>query len=293
MENASKALIIVASTLIGVMLLSFMVYMFKRFNTTAKETDARLEQREIDEINSKFLGYETGGEHTDGDSFTITYNRQHGSSSTTVDSKQYKYGQLFGSATGLPPTIFTSDEHYRKSLIVASQSLNVVSDVVSAINDAIDTNNRNNNNYKYNSLEVQNSVEIIVDLGSYYTEFNFNKIGSNQYRYLVIEPNENVNPKYVYGFSASEISDDKQSNVNLNFVNSGANRNNINVYDMLTELRDTHVIRDSLKTYTVYKYYFYGEIRKNDFTGLIESVKFTLTKDNNFDLRNQNIEDYL
>ena len=53
---------------------------------------------------------------------------------------------------------------------------------------------------------------------------------------------------------------------------------------MLEELRDTKVIEDrSLKSYTVHKYYFFGEVVFNDFTGLIETVKFSLVEDKKFD----------
>lgn len=286
MENASKALIIVASVLIGIMLLSFMVFMFKRFNSTAKDTDKRLEQREIDEINSKFTGYETGS-HSLEDSFFITYNRQ--SVDGSVNTQEINYKKLFGTSSS--STRGVSDDYYNKALIVASQDLNTVSDVVSAINDAIDTNNRNSNNYLYNSVEIQNSVEVIVDLGNNYTEFNFNKVGAtSQFQNLIIEPSRNVKAKHIYGFNKSfggkEISSmNKETRAKtLTFENDSAKSgyNSIKTYDMLAELRDTKIIVDSLKSYTVHKYYFFGEIKFNDLTGLVETVKFTLVKDNFF-----------
>ena len=41
MENASKALIFAASTIIAIIILSFMVYIFRRFGATAKSTEKR------------------------------------------------------------------------------------------------------------------------------------------------------------------------------------------------------------------------------------------------------------
>ena len=290
MENASKALIIVASVLIGIMLLSFMVYMFKRFNTTAKDTDTRLEERTIEEINSKFVGYETGSHSLD-DIYTITYARQNAGGS--VVSNNYKYKELFGTASNPSKTI-TNDEDYRKSLRVAAQDLNNVSDVVSAINDAIDVNSKNSNNYLYNSVEIQNSVEIIVDLGEKeYKDFNFNKVAgtTTQFQNLIIEPNRNVKAKYVYGFNKMFSGQNvltgmtkKTRAQNLVFENDKTKSgfNAVKVYDMLKELRDTKLIQDGLKSYTVYKYYFFGTVNHNSDTGLIDSITFNLVKDYSF-----------
>ncbi len=285
MENASKALIFAASVLIGIMLLSLMVYTFKSYNSTAKETEKRLSQREIAEINAKFLDYDTGSHNLD-DIFTITYVRQNLTGDT--QSKTFKYKELFGTYSN-PNRNITNDDYYRKSLIVASQDLNTVSDVVSAINDAIDTNCRNSNNYLYNEVEIQNSVEIIVDLGEQeYKDLNFNKpsgAAPNQFRYLIIEPSRNVKAKHIYGFNrivgGKDVIDgmDKETRANtLTFEDNNA----IKTYDMLEELRDTKIIQDELKSYTVHKYYFFGEIHTNDRTGLIDSVKFTLINDYDF-----------
>ena len=264
MENASKALIFAASILIGVMLLSFLVYIFGRFGDTAKVTDEKLSQRVIDSFNAKFSSYETGGNHSVSDKIGITTVKSDGTSETIY--KKYS-------------DIFSSSYSNNRALISVSQRLNTVADVVSAINDAIDVNDRNNDGYLYNGLEVQNSVEIIVDLGSeYYSKFNFNKIDGTPYQYLVIEPNKSVRAKNVYGFNS--LKNTKEERVD-NFIIK--DENTINVYDMLEELRDTKVISDKNKKYTVYKYYFFGEVFKNEYTDLVDSVRFTLVKDKKFD----------
>ena len=269
MENASKALIFAASILIGVMLLSFLVYIFGRFGDTAKVTDEKLSQRVIDSFNAKFSSYETGGTHSEDDEFGVTQVGLYGEIGNT---KYFSYDDVF-------KKIGISDDNYKSALISISQRLNKTSDVISAINDAIDVNDRNNNGYLYNGLEAQNSIEIIVDLGDKYTDFRFNKPnGTQQYRYLVIEPNKSVRAKNVYGFNS--IENTKEKRVGKFEV---TDENTIKVYNMLEELRDTKVISDKNKKYTVYKYYFFGEVFKNEYTDLIDSVRFTLVKDKKFD----------
>lgn len=289
MENASKALLIAASTLIGIMILSLMVYLFGRFGETAKDTENRYSQEELDRLNAKFVGYETGGTHTPADTFDITYARTSGAASST---RTISYHTLFDTSN------LVDENYYNKALIGASQNLKTISSVVTCINDAIDTNYQNNNSYAYNNLEVQNTVEVIVDLGSSYkNEFNFSAIKSSpstHYQYLVIEPSPNVKSKHIYGLTSAHTltetgnnTDDKRANVS-NFSSiyfndkSNSNYNAISVYDMLDELRDTKAIIQDGKNYMVYKYYFFGEVFTNEVTGLIETVKFTLIKDKNF-----------
>ena len=99
---------------------------------------------------------------------------------------------------------------------------------------------------------------------------------------LVIEPNKNVEAKFVYG----------QNNINTSSSNNTENKNNnvesfdtskkINVYDILTELRETKIVKTDMQTASVYQYYFIGQTFINEYTNLIETVKFTLIKDQNF-----------
>ncbi len=284
MENASKALIMAAGVLIGIVILSFMLYIFRRFEITSRETDNRFSEREIEAFNAKFEGYETGGNHNTDDTISVTYARTNYSG--TWVTKEAKYSELFRSA---PNSVESSNEEvYNRLLLAASKSLNTASDVVTAINDAIDINDRNNNSYKYStgsdSLEVQNSVEIIVDLNGYQNSFNFfAKNGvSGACKYLVIEPNKNVEAKFIYG----------QNNINTSSSNNTENKNNnvesfdtskkINVYDILTELRETKIVKTDMQTASVYQYYFIGQTFINEYTNLIETVKFTLIKDQNF-----------
>lgn len=57
MENASKALIIAAEVLIGVMILSIGAYLFAKFANYSKENYQIIEDRQIAEFNNQFLKY--------------------------------------------------------------------------------------------------------------------------------------------------------------------------------------------------------------------------------------------
>lgn len=62
MENASKALLMAAAVLVGIMLLSLGVYLFSIFGNFGGQISNRIEQKQIDEFNSKFYKYEESQE---------------------------------------------------------------------------------------------------------------------------------------------------------------------------------------------------------------------------------------
>lgn len=57
MENASKALLMAAGVLIGLLVLSLAVYLFVSFGTTSAELHKQNEQYQIDQFNSQFTSY--------------------------------------------------------------------------------------------------------------------------------------------------------------------------------------------------------------------------------------------
>lgn len=57
MENASKALIIAAEVLLGVMLISFGVYVFNNFGNYSTETTQKIVDTQIAEFNEQFLKF--------------------------------------------------------------------------------------------------------------------------------------------------------------------------------------------------------------------------------------------
>jgi hypothetical protein len=276
MENASKALIFAASVLIAVMLFAFMFYMFRHFGNIAQNTYDLMDTEEVDAFNSQFLNYATT------DSATISKTTTDGS--IIVDST-VEYKKVFSN-----PSVY-SGERYTKALIAASQNLNKVTDIVSAVNLAISINDENNNSYKYNTnLEVASSVEIIVDLGS--NTFGFSSYGTNgnsHYRYLLIEPNSKVKANNIYGISTNYVLNSqtlenkyKTKYERATTLFNNITSNNVSTYKMLAELRDSKVINYDNKSYTIYKYYFEGSYEINETTGLIDSVKFKLIEDKNF-----------
>ena len=62
MENASKALLMAATVLVGVMILSLGVYLFSIFGNFGGQISDRIEQKQIDEFNSQFYKYENSEE---------------------------------------------------------------------------------------------------------------------------------------------------------------------------------------------------------------------------------------
>lgn len=58
MENASKALLMAAGVLIGLLVLSLMVYLFASFATTSAQMHQENKQQQIDQFNSQFVTYE-------------------------------------------------------------------------------------------------------------------------------------------------------------------------------------------------------------------------------------------
>lgn len=58
MENASKALLMAASILVGVLLISIGVYLFTVFGNSGAKISERITQSQIDQFNAQFTKYE-------------------------------------------------------------------------------------------------------------------------------------------------------------------------------------------------------------------------------------------
>ena len=57
MENASKALLMAAGVLIGILIISLGVYLFANFGGTSSQIHANIEQNQIEQFNSQFTTY--------------------------------------------------------------------------------------------------------------------------------------------------------------------------------------------------------------------------------------------
>lgn len=64
MENASKALIMAAGILIGVIIITIGVYVFINFGDTSKEIQKQIDARVLAEFNNNFTKYEGSNEIT-------------------------------------------------------------------------------------------------------------------------------------------------------------------------------------------------------------------------------------
>ena len=60
MENASKALIMAAAVLLGIMLLSLMVYVFTRAGDFYTEQDKRKQAQDLQKFNARYEAYANG-----------------------------------------------------------------------------------------------------------------------------------------------------------------------------------------------------------------------------------------
>ena len=67
MENASKALLMAATVLVGVLLLSLGVYLFTVFGNFSADMTKELTQKDIDEFNAQFIKYESYKDETSGE----------------------------------------------------------------------------------------------------------------------------------------------------------------------------------------------------------------------------------
>ena len=58
MENASKALLMAAGVLMGVVILSLAVYLFVKFSSSADDVKSEIANNQLNKFNSQFLAYE-------------------------------------------------------------------------------------------------------------------------------------------------------------------------------------------------------------------------------------------
>lgn len=58
MENASRALLMAAGILVGLIIISIAVYLFTTYGQYSKETYEKMSDTQIDQFNSQFLKYE-------------------------------------------------------------------------------------------------------------------------------------------------------------------------------------------------------------------------------------------
>lgn len=93
MENASKALIMAAGVLIGVLILSLAVYLFVSFGTSSAQVHKQNEENQLNEFNTQFTSYEGREDITIYDVITVknlaNENNRHYELESSTDSNFY------------------------------------------------------------------------------------------------------------------------------------------------------------------------------------------------------------
>ena len=90
MENASKALLMAAAVLVGVMIITLGIYLFSIFGDFGSQISDRLEQQQIDEFNSNFYKYEDSEEVKIHDIITVAnLARQYNINNEFADNSVY------------------------------------------------------------------------------------------------------------------------------------------------------------------------------------------------------------
>ena len=98
MENASKALIMAASVLIGIMILSLAVYLFTTFGATSAELHKQIQTDRVNQFNTQFTVYQNRSDLTIYDVITVANlakdNNEYYGLETSDDSNYYITVQL-------------------------------------------------------------------------------------------------------------------------------------------------------------------------------------------------------
>lgn len=84
MENASKALIMAAGVLIGLMVLALFVYLFSSFGASTAQMGDQIRQNQLNQFNSQFTSYEGKDDLTIYDVVTVA-------NLATENNKYYNY----------------------------------------------------------------------------------------------------------------------------------------------------------------------------------------------------------
>ena len=120
MENASKALIMVAGVLIGIMILSLAVYLFATFGATSAEMHGQIEQDRINQFNAQFTLYEGKEDITIYDIITVVnLARDSNESYTLTEAKDSNYYITVNAALqrGNENNLEKKDSQYLQNLI--------------------------------------------------------------------------------------------------------------------------------------------------------------------------------
>ncbi len=89
MENASKAIIIAGSMLIGVIVLTIISYIWVTFDSTSKDVQEKIDARVLTEFNNNFFKYQGSKECTIHDIVSLASFAKQNNQSIDKNSKKY------------------------------------------------------------------------------------------------------------------------------------------------------------------------------------------------------------
>ena len=116
MENASKALIMAAAILIGIIVLSLGVYLFVTFGKSAAETEEQNRQTQIAQFNSQFTKYDKQTDTTIYDILTVANlaqenNRNYGLNASNANNQSSYYIYVYANTNSGSTADFTDFEN--------------------------------------------------------------------------------------------------------------------------------------------------------------------------------------
>ena len=95
MENASKALLMSAGILIGVVILSLGVYLYGSFSSSTSQMEHQIELDQINNFNSRFLAYDGKEELTIYDIYTVANLAEESNKNYQVYGEGLQTGSLY------------------------------------------------------------------------------------------------------------------------------------------------------------------------------------------------------
>jgi len=137
MENASKALLMAAGVLIGMLILSLAVYLFVSFGSTSVELHKQKEAQELEQFNSQFTSYVGKEGITIYDVVTVA-------NLASENNKYYEYGP----SRRIPTA--TSSDYYISVVLNTSPIENVFNNNIVSYDDLI------NNHLRTEMINVNN-----------------------------------------------------------------------------------------------------------------------------------------
>lgn len=95
MENASKALIMAAEVLIGILVISLMVYLFATFGSNSAKINKQLEDNKLAEFNSQYDKYVNKDDVTIYDIITVTNLAKENNEYYELEAAPYSDGNYY------------------------------------------------------------------------------------------------------------------------------------------------------------------------------------------------------